>query len=287
MSETTNQTKDLKEILNLMNRVNETFGYGIWLPSLNKEVMFRELNTSQQKRLIKSVIDSPIYNTEFIFTINQIIKENCIEKVDIDELTILDKLIICLKMRAVSVNDTFEISFKTKGNKQIKRGISVNKMYEDAKAAFPIDKLQPHLIKDGKYEILCGVPTLKTEYKLEREFRSANETLEIKDAKAARQAIGDVFITELIKFIKEITIKIDDEQEMKINFNDDINCMNRLTIIENIPVRVIDKVINYINDIKADLEKLTLVKFTYKDDDGETQDVKEGITIDGNFFINS
>ena len=73
----TEETKleSLESVLDLMDRVNETFAYGVWVPSLNKEIMFREINTSQQKRLIKSVIDSPIYHTEFIFTLRQILKE--------------------------------------------------------------------------------------------------------------------------------------------------------------------------------------------------------------------
>ena len=37
----------------MMDRVNEVFSYEIWIPSLKKNVMFREINTSQQKRLIK------------------------------------------------------------------------------------------------------------------------------------------------------------------------------------------------------------------------------------------
>ena len=79
MPEQNNSVKNINDILNVMNRANEVFSYEIWIPSLQKDVMFREMTTSQQKRLIKSVIDSPIYNTEFIFAISQIIKENCAE----------------------------------------------------------------------------------------------------------------------------------------------------------------------------------------------------------------
>lgn len=288
MTDTTqnNKSKDINEIINLMNRVNETFGYGIWIPSLNKEVMFREITTAQQKRLVKAVIDSPVYNTEFIFAINQIIKENCIEKIDIDELTILDKLFICLKMRAVSISDTLELEFKH-DEKELKRGISLNKVYEEAKEKFPVEKLKTFTIKDDKYEIICGMPTLKVEYSLERELRNNTQDIEIKDIQTMRNVVGDVYITELVKFIKQINVTVDDEQVMKIDFNDNINCRNRIAIIENIPTKVIDKVIKYINDIKTELSKLTLISFTVKDKDGNDKEIKEGITIDGNFFINS
>jgi hypothetical protein len=53
----------------MMNRANETFVYEVPIPSLKRKVMFREVNTSQQKRLIKAIIDSPAYNTEFIFAL--------------------------------------------------------------------------------------------------------------------------------------------------------------------------------------------------------------------------
>ena len=112
MSEERVQEKmgSIDEVLGLMDRVNEVFAYEVWVPSLKRNVMFREINTNQQKRLIKAIIDSPIYNTEFIFALRKVIKENCSDpEVNVDELTIIDKLIIALKMRSVSVSDTLEL----------------------------------------------------------------------------------------------------------------------------------------------------------------------------------
>jgi len=38
--EVINTTGSVEDVLNLIDRVNETFSYGVWIPSLNKEVMF-------------------------------------------------------------------------------------------------------------------------------------------------------------------------------------------------------------------------------------------------------
>ena len=115
---TVEQTFKIEDVLNIVKKVNDTFAYEVFIPSLNKSILFREINTSQQKRLIKAIIDSPVFNTEFIFTLRQIIKENCVdEKLDIDQLTILDKFIISLIMRSVSVGNSYEVELECSNDK--------------------------------------------------------------------------------------------------------------------------------------------------------------------------
>ena len=284
-TEKNNAVKNVNEILNLMNRVNETFAYEIWIPSLQKEVMFREINTSQQKRLIKSVIDSPIYNTEFIFAITQIIKENCIEDIIVDDLTILDKLFICLKMRSVSISDTFEIEFEKFG-KQHKRGLSLIKVYDDAKNVIDLSALEAKTFSDSVYSVSCCIPTIKTEFSLEKELRNKVEDINVQSPDEVRNMIGEMYITEIIKFISELSIKSEDE-EIQIPFNDQITFKNRIAIIERLPAKLIEQLIKYISQVKKELEKVVLIKTSAIDEEGIKQDIEEVLTIDGNFFINS
>ena len=279
------QIKDVKDILGLMNRVNETFAYEVWIPSLNKNVMFRELNTSQQKRLIKSVIDSPIYNTEFIFAITQIIKENCADSsVNVEELTAMDKIFICLKMRAISVNDTYEMTFKGFG-KEYKRGISLTKVYDDAKEKIDTEKLVEKIFSSSAYEIHCGLPTLKTEYNLETQLRNVHSQEVNRTPEGLRKVIGEVFINELLRHIRGITIKAE-EQDIKIDFNDDLTYQNRISIIEQIPVKLLDQVLTYIKSVKKEIEQVNIIETELKEGD-KVENVKEVLTIDGSFFINS
>ena len=57
---------DTSSLLAAMKEANQSFKYDVMIPSLNRNVPFSEISTAQQKKLIKSIIDSEIYNTEFI-----------------------------------------------------------------------------------------------------------------------------------------------------------------------------------------------------------------------------
>lgn len=275
----------IEEVLGMMDRVNEVFSYEVWVPSLKRNVMFREINTSQQKRLIKAIIDSPIYNTEFIFTLRKVLKENCVDSsINVDELTIMDKLMIAMKMRSVSIGDKIEINVPLENGKSTSRGISLDKLINDLKDKINLPDVE--VIKDDKdiYELECGIPTISTEFKLEDEMRKNTENVEIKDYDQLRQSVGDVFIGELAKFIRKISIKNED-QATNINL-DDISFRNRISIIERLPEKLTKKVVSYIETVKAELDKVTLVKVNV----GTVEEPKmkeEKFTIDASFFTSS
>lgn len=280
-----NQTKNMEDVLKLLDRVNETFTYGIWIPSLNKEVLFREINTSQQKRLIKSIIDSPVYNTEFICTLRQVLIENCVDKdVKIDDLTILDKLFIAIKMRSVSISDTFEmeIPIDEKKNKSIKRGFSLEKIIAESRkelASFPSQIIQD---ERNVYTLECSIPTIGTEYALERDLRENIEAEEINTNEKLRETLGTAFIGEVTKYIN--TISINDGKEISKIDLANLSFKNRITLIEKLPEKVTLKVIDYINEVKKILDKVVLVKTTY-DEKGKIKEIEQRLNIDGNFFI--
>jgi len=278
--------EDVDEIINLMDRVNETFAYGIWIPSLKKDVMFREINTAQQKRLAKAIIDSPVYNTEFIFTLRQIIKENCVDKINTDDLTLFDKLMIALKMRNVSIGDIIEIEIPISddGKETIKRGVSIDKIINDAKKKIKIPDDCSFESSDGSYKLDCSIPTIGTEYTLEMELREHSDISGIDTPDELRKTIGDAFINEIVKYINVLTIKTDDNI-VTINLND-VSFRNRIAMIEKIPSKLIDKVIKYISDVKEELSNVTVLNLSYEKD-GKTKKVKERLTIDGSFFTSS
>jgi len=281
----------LESVIDIMNRVNEVFSYEVWVPSLNKNVMFREINTNQQKRLIKSIIDSPVYNTEFIFTLRKIIQENCVDtSIDIDQLTIIDKMLIAMKMRSVSVSDTLELQISVGKNnkddkeKTIKRGISLEKLIGDIKKLVNLPEIKTFTDDRGIYTIKCGIPTISTEYKLEEEMRNDSETRDIKNYDELRKSVGDVFIGEITKYIRELSIK-ENDTITKINL-DLISFRNRIALIEKIPERIIKDVVTYIEQTKKEIDKVTLVKVNIGTEDN--QEVKEEkFAIDGGFFTSS
>ena len=281
-----NEMGSLEDVLGMMDRVNEVFSYEVWVPSLKKNVMFREINTSQQKRLIKAIIDSPIYNTEFIFALRKVLKENCVDtKINIDELTIMDKLMIAMKMRSVSVGDKLEIKIPTgEGEKTIQRGISLEKLLGQLKNEIEIPDVETFVDDKEVYTLECGLPTILNEYKLEDEMRRNTESSDIKNYNDLRQSVGDVFIGEIAKYVRGLSVK-EGDKITKINLND-LSFRNRISLLEKIPERITKNVVTYIEKTKKELDKITLVKVNVGTD--EDPDVKEEkFAIDGGFFTSS
>jgi hypothetical protein len=283
MPETVQQKSgSINDILKIVNRANETFVYEIFVPSLAKNVMFREINTAQQKRLLKAVIDSPVYNTEFIFTLREIIKENCVDSlIDIDALTLLDKLVIALMLRSISISNELDLEFKIpKSDQKIVRRINVKDLADKAKEI----KIEPTVIKDdtGTFEIFCGLPTISDEFNLENQLRHNVESIEIKNEKELRNTIGEVFTNEIVKYIKQVNIKIKDKDEV-YEFNlKDMAFKDRLTLMGKIPTKINNKVIEYINSIKGKFETILLFK-----EEIEGQIVEQRLKIDASFFTPS
>lgn len=280
-----NKTAKLEDLLKVMARANEVFAYEVFVPSLNKNVMFREMNTSQQKRVVKAVIDSPVYNTEFIFTLRQIMKENCVDpNIDIDSLTLIDKLFISLKMRAISIGNQVEWTFKcSKCDAELKRGIGLVDLIEKNKDHIP--ELGAPKFSDDKqvYTVYCSVPTIGTEYKLEDELRKNVKDIEIKDFAELRKTVGDAFIGELAKYINQIDVKQDEDSQVRIPLND-LTFRERIALIEKLPRKLTEKIVDYINKTTVAVEKITLFDFTC-DKCGAI--IREGLKIDSSFFTPS
>lgn len=85
--------------------------YDIYVPSLSAVLPFKEINTSQQKKIAKSIISGDdVYCTEFYYCALQIIKENAVDPITLDNLTIHDLLVILIAMRANSLGSTLALN---------------------------------------------------------------------------------------------------------------------------------------------------------------------------------
>jgi hypothetical protein len=275
-------TTELQQALQTIQRINNTFAYEIWVPSLSRNVMFKEINTAQQKRLLKSIIDSEVHNTEFISTIYNIIKENCDDtEVDIDSLSIIDKLFICLKMRSVSISNEIDLEFVSKHDEdvQFKAKIDLEKIIKTG-----IKKIKHEsevIIKDHGFDITCRVPSILTEFTLENELRKNNQDLEIDNVEELRESIGDKFIGEVSKYIAKIQPS-DSEDVIDITT---FSFKDRIELIESLPSKCLSSVIEYMNQVNKDIDSVTIYKHTFKHADGKKEVFEHTLSIDSNFFI--
>jgi hypothetical protein len=246
MSQTTETVQD---VLQLLKALDQTNSFEVFLPSLQKPVSFKQLNTEQLKKILKTVIDSPIHNTEFVTTFNSIIKDNILDKsVSVDNLDIFDKTLILIKTRIESISPEYTFNLNDDEKNQLKDfKIDLSSIYNTFIATTPA--YNSTTLKSGECELLVALPTLQTENKIEKELYK-NVKLEITTPDELRNTIGETFINELTKYITSIKVN-----EALIDLNQH-NFKTRIKLVEQLPATCINGVLKYIEGYKNYLKPL-------------------------------
>lgn len=251
------ETPDVKDILSLIKSLDDASSFEVEIPSLQKKIPFKQLTTEQLKRILKTVIDSPIYNTEFILTFNSIIKENCLDKeISVDNLTAFDKLLILFKTRIESISPELVLSYTDEEKEQYKLTESSKKINLQEHFTNFIEKgitFDNEIINVNGCRVTCSIPTIQTENKLEKELHK-NTKLEINTPEELRNVVGETFINELVKFISQVSIEDKVVDLLALPFK------TRIGIVEGLPTNLINKVIKYIEKYRDSTKDLLTVK---------------------------
>lgn len=268
----------IDQINKIIRRKDIAYASHYAIPSLKKEIPFNEINTSQQKRLVKSVLDSPVYNTEFIYTFREILKENCQDDtVNIDDLTIVDKLVLALGLRMKSIGDKIDVEIQTKDGKTVSIGLEASKILQMALTT--INDIPSKIFEDKYYQIECSIPTIGIEYGLERELRNRLANIEIEDIEELRQTVGDAFIGEIVKYVNKVSIKEQDDNKLTLIEWQQFKFADRIKVIETFKTGLLKDILDYINVIRKEIDKIELINFEFGGEKYERR-----LTIDGNFF---
>lgn len=270
-------TENAQSVIQFLKDLDKTTFYSVYLPSLQRDVPFKQLNAEQFKRILKTVIDTPIYNTEFTTTFYSIIKENILDAtVNINKLNVLDKLLILIKTRIECISPEFTFNFSnqeidnTTFLETIQKTISLSEIYNSFVINKPQFSSQYYTVQ--QHTILCDLPTLETENKLELELYK-NIKLDISTPENIRTTIGETFINELSKYIQGIK-----SADKEINF-DSFDFKTRVKIIEQLPTGVISNVLKYVESYKKFIAPLTIFNFK-----NNNIDVIKELPIDATLF---
>jgi hypothetical protein len=275
------QTTEVKDIINLIQGLDSESNFPVYIPSLQKELTFKQLTTEQLKRILKTVIDSPVYNTEFTKTFNSIIKENCLDKEIItDNFTIYDKVLILFKTKIKSISPDFNFTF-TEEEIQNNNLASKNKIIniENHFNNF-IEKnitFEPQTIELNNSSVICKLPTILTENKLEQELHK-NIKIEVSTPEELRTIVGETFINEVTKFIAEININGTNIDLLKLSFK------NRISVVENLPTQIINKVIKYVEQYREAIKPLLTASLKVETKQQTVVEIEKDIPVDASFF---
>lgn len=268
-------TANTDDILKLLKDIETSFNYSVYVPSLQKGLKFKQLTTEQLKTLYKTTINKAILNLEFNTNFNQIIKENCLDKdVDINNLTIFDKIFIFVKTRIECLSP--EIKFyltkdeiNTLNTTDNTVTVSILEHYNNF-----IDKkinFTKQTYETNQFNITCDIPTLDIENKFQKELTSATLTDTSSDQLA--DIVGDTFVNEITKFI--VNLKIN---ETEINLKE-TDFKSRLEIVKALPANLIKNVLEYIENYKEITNQLLTIKI-----DINGQIITKEIPLDASFY---
>jgi len=250
-------SNNVSDILKQLESLNETTGISVYIPSLKKTVKFKNLNLKQQKDLLKSSVDETLTKLSFIVNFYNIIQDNAIDTVDTNDLYVFDRIAIALALRANGLSSSYTIDDNTYDLKDI-----INRIVN---ITVPADKLTATINIKG-LSIELEVPRLNIDRDISQATISKLKNNQDKDIKTL---VGELFIHEIIKFVKSVTFKTEAGDQIT-TFNT-LKVEDKINIIEKFPATLTKQVLEF---IKA-----------YRDIENQFTSIgEENIEIDGSFF---
>ena len=208
-----------------MNNNKLSLMYSIEIPIIStlENWRFKYITTFLQKEICKALFEETNY-TLFNDIINNVIKECAHPQHNIELLTILDKLIILLRLRSISIGNVLNFSIE-KNNKKYNVEYNFNKILIDIYNIYK--EIPVFSCQKNNLEIKCGVPYIKWESSL------------IED-------------NSIVYFIKSLKIFNTDTNFSNLNRED------QTTLLSKLPASIILEINNYIININNSLAKVNI-----------------------------
>jgi hypothetical protein len=196
----------------------------IWIPSLQDFKRFLEITTKDHRILSKSMNN----DLEFIYSLNQLIKEKSIDDIVVDDLTLIDKYIICLYLRIFSIGNDLTLTINCPScGASFKHIMDINEFMESGIDV--LDKKYEGTAEINGFSANLGIPTIGREYDIIKH-------LELHKIK--KQSLDGILTYNVISHIKSISIR-----DNEINFND-ISVDNSIDILKRLPGSLFNKIKN-------------------------------------------
>lgn len=248
---------NIGDILKQLDTLNIENGIEVFVPSLKKNVKFKTLNLKQQKELLKSSIDESLTKLAFNTLFYNVIQANILDTINTASLLTVDRTAIAIALRARGLDTNYTLQEKT---------IDLSKKLEEIQSINIDTQPLAAVIEDSGITVNIQAPVLGVDNEINTYALSRTKTTEGEDFKSV---IGELFIYELTKFIKSVTLTTG-EAPTEILFPL-LRPADRITVIEKLPSTVTNKILDYIKNYRA-----------FETSFAKVDDVV--IDIDGSFF---
>ena len=232
--------------LDTLNAVAEKNAFEVYIPSLKRTVKFKPITAKQQKSFYSCVRDNILFETQFIKTTYEIIKENCLEQDIIDSFNIIDRVSILLNLRKNILGTAIAV---------VKDEVLYNLDFAEC-----LERLQRIETPSNKnittqdIQVEFEVPTITEQYKAEIELRQNSNT----DSFTYNEAVVELVTSEVCKIIKSVSIT-KDGQVLKLYYKN-LSFEERITLTNNLPAEIFIELQKYIKEINTAYDSLLLIK---------------------------
>lgn len=264
-------SQDITNILNLIEEAKKESIYSVSI-STGEVLEFTPMTADDQKNLIKALVDSPYYSNAFNITICDILNKCYVGGSLFDSnIDLYDKTKLILKSRSVNIDDTIKSKFTNSTGEEFEKEISIDAHLSKLKLKKPTESQ----IEDGAYKIVIDYPKLKAEYELEQYIVTQLKKIDENDQAALKGLISVLFLINVIKYIKTLTIK-----DTEFNFNE-LSTKDKIDVGSKLSSSVIKKIIEEIdNKFSKGVDEILTCNFKHKKEDFSIK-----INIDNTFFI--
>lgn len=222
--------------LNELKKYNKEAGIDLHIPSIGRAVVFKPLTVKQQTSIITGTLTAASAENTNAYayqdTIDKVILENC-DPSEISNLSSVDRMCILIQLRLITIGDTMDIQGET---------YSIT----DHVSTFSDITIDIQSVDcDREYEGIkctCKVPTFV------EDTEANKEAAEVFRETTARDAMGDLFLIELTKYIYAINFSGEAIDFTELTFK------QKIQICEMLPMGLSQKIIDYIEIIRS-LEK--------------------------------
>lgn len=268
--------ENIENILKYLKDLSIAASFKVVVPSLQKEATFKQLNTEQLKQLLETITDNATFNINFNTTLLKIIKDNLINTdINVNELNIYDIQYIALHTRLNGLSETYTAYFSDEEIEEYnltdsKYVVNLRRLLESRK----INNISSEEIIQDQIKVVCQTPTVKDENEYLKFFNDIIKTSILKDV---QKIVGEIFIHEIVKSIKLVSINNEIVDFKSLSFD------KKIEIINQFPTTLTSKIITYIEKYKSALYDLYLIEIE-TDVEGNKLILQKQLPYNANLF---
>ncbi len=228
---------NVKSFIDELKQLSNSDHFSVFVPSLNKEIKFRAFSVKQHKDLMKSALDGVEGSLKMYNIFNDIISSNSLEPV---KFSVYDRTKILVDLRKQCISEFVTISDAE---------YNLNDLPE---FNFTFDRSQKFKYKKISADV--SLPSLEVDSNITEKSVVEFSKFSSEDKKIGN-SLSILLVYELMKYINTITM-----DDVTLDFSE-INTVDKKAIIDNLPLKLINDILDYIAKFKDYEQSL----FTFSD----------------------